>query len=309
MTDRILDIAESGAYLHVRGLLLCIQPPAPENAPDQSPPPPEVTIPLKELAAVILTHPRVTCTRTVLSGLAEAGAIVVACDDHFTPVAMMLPLTGYHAPARRMAAQADAGAPIRKRLWQQIVTAKVLAQAAALREVRGDDFGLTQLAGQVRSGDPENIEGQAARVYWPALFDSAEFLRNTAAVDQNRFLNYGYAVLRAAVARAICASGLHPGLGLHHHHRNNAFCLADDLMEPFRPLIDRVVIELVGEGRADEVLDKKIKSRLIAPVMARYRIGDEQRTLFDILARLTASVAAAFENPAAHSRLDLPAVE
>jgi CRISPR-associated protein Cas1 len=306
MTDRIIDIAETAAYLHGRGELLCIQPKAADEAASSSP---EVTIPFKELAAVVLTHPRVTCSRTALSGIAGAGAILVTCDDHFTPVAMMLPLTGYHAPARRMAAQADAGAPVRKRMWQQIIVAKVRAQAALLKRVRGDDFGLLNLASQVRSGDPENIEGQAARIYWPALFDSEEFLRNTGAVDQNRFLNYGYAVLRASVARAICASGLHPGLGLHHHHRNNAFCLADDLMEPFRPLIDAAVVEIVGDGKSDDALDKHLKARLIAPVMDRYKIKGQSRTLFDILARLTASVAAGFESSSAGTSLELPDVD
>jgi CRISPR-associated protein Cas1 len=302
MTDRILDIAEAAAYLHVRDGLLCLRPPS-VNGEEAK----EVTVPLKELAAVILTHPQITVTRTVLSGLAEAGAVVVACDDRSMPVAMMLPLTGYHAPARRLAAQANAPLPMVKRLWQQVIGAKVRAQAAALREVRGDDFGLTELAKQVRSGDPDNIEAQAARLYWPALFNSTDYLRDPALPDQNRFLNYGYAVLRAAVARAICAAGLHPGLGIHHHHRNNAFCLADDLMEPFRPMIDRAVAALLTDTAAEAPMDKTVKARLIAPVMDRYSLDGERRTLFDILGRLASSLAGVFEEQ--QTRLNLPDID
>jgi len=298
MTDRILDIADSPAYLHVRDGLLCIR----RDKDDQT----EATVPLKELAAVVLTHPQITCTRTVLSGLAEAGAVVVACDDRFLPVAMMLPITGYHAPARRLAAQANASLPTLKRLWQQVIVAKVHAQASVLRDTRGEDYGLADLAEQVRSGDPDNIEAQAARIYWTALFQDFDFTRNPGAgtADQNRFLDYGYAVLRAAVARAICASGLHPGLGLHHHHRNNPYCLADDLMEPFRPMIDRAVSDLVADKLNHAPLDKTIKPRLIAPIMARYQIDEEERTLFDILGRMTASLAAVFEEREQH--LNLP---
>lgn len=298
MTDRILDIADSPAYLRVRDGLLCLR----RDKDDET----EVTVPLKELAAVVLTHPQITCTRTVLSGLAEAGAVVVACDDRFMPVAMMLPLTGYHAPARRLAAQANASLPTLKRLWQQVIVAKVRAQASLLVDIRGEDFGLNELAKQVRSGDPENIEGQAARIYWTALFQDVDFTRKPGAgmADQNRFLDYGYAVLRAAVCRAICATGLHPGLGLHHHHRNNPYCLADDLMEPYRPLIDRAVVGLVADRLQGALLDKTIKPRLIEPIMARYQMDAEERTLFDILGRMTASLAAVFEER--QDKLNLP---
>ncbi|MEX0774975.1 MAG: type II CRISPR-associated endonuclease Cas1 [Phycisphaeraceae bacterium] len=304
MTDRILDIAESPVYLSVRNGLLCLRPPSGDGEEAK-----EVTVPLKELAAVVLTHPQITVTRTVLSGLAEAGAVLVACDDRFMPVVMALPLTGYHAPARRLAAQANAALPTLKRLWQQVVVAKVCAQAQVLRQVRQDDFGLIEMAKRVRSGDTDNIEAQAARIYWLALFQDVDFLRQpgAGAVNQNRFLDYGYAVLRAAVARAICAVGLHPGLGLHHHHRNNAFCLADDLMEPFRPLIDRAVSDLVADDMADAPMDKTIKARLIAPVMDRYSFDGEQRTLFDILGRLTSSLAGVFEER--ESRLNLPDIQ
>lgn len=288
MTDHLLDFADGAARLRVRDELLCI-------IRDEQP---EVTLPLKDIAAVVLAHPQITCTRSVLSGLAEAGAAVVVCGDNHLPVGMCLPLTGYHAPARRFAAQAKASRPTCKRLWQQVVQAKVRAQGRLLHEVRGNDFGLFDMAKTVRSGDPMNIEAQAARIYWPALFNSTDFLRQRFGEDQNRYLNYGYAVLRAITGRAICAAGLHPGLGIHHHHRNNSFCLADDLMEPFRPIVDRVALELIGELGDDAPLDKNVKKRLIGSLTSRYDLGGESRTLFDIQARLAASLAAVFEEEA-----------
>lgn len=300
MIDRIIDIMESPAYLKVRDELLCLCPSTSSSGSDNT----EVTVPLAEVAAVILTHPQITVTRSALSGLASSGAVVVACDERSLPVAMMLPLTAFHAPARRMAAQANAPKPACKRMWQQVVIAKVRAQATTLQQERGNDFGLVDLARQVRSGDPDNIEAQAARIYWPALFNGDPFVRDRILPDQNRYLNYGYAVLRAAVARAICASGLHPGLGIHHHHRNNPYCLADDLMEPFRPIIDEAVVGIVKDYGADAPMDRVVKARLIEPVLARYAADGEKRTLFDILSHLTASVAAVFEGE--RTQLNLP---
>jgi CRISPR-associated protein Cas1 len=245
-----------------------------------------------------LAHPQTTITRGALGGLAEAGAVVVVCDETYMPISMALPLAGFHAPARRMAAQIEATLPVRKRLWQQIVRAKILAQAALLEQERGNDFGLRNMAGEVKSGDPENLEGQAARVYWQSIFDDPSFQRRTDVPNQNRYLNYGYAVVRAVTARAICATGLHPGLGIHHHHRENAFCLADDLMEPFRPAADELALGVLRDFGPDAAMDKKIKPRLIDVVNARFAIEGEERSLFDCAARLAASVAAVFEGQA-----------
>ena len=139
--------------------------------------------------------------------------------------------------------------PVCKRLWRQIVRAKIKAQAALLVELRGTDFGLGALVLRVRSGDPSNVEARAARRYWPHVFADLDFRRHRENEDQNILLNYGYAVLRAIIARAICAAGLHPSLGIHHHNRYNAFCLADDLMEPFRPAVDHAVAEYMAHAR------------------------------------------------------------
>lgn len=156
---------------------------------------------------------------------------------------------------------------------------------------RGTDCGLFDLARTVRSGDPMNVEAQAAQRYWPMLFDDPDFLRRRFAPDQNRLLNYGYAVLRAAVGRAIVASGMHPSLGVHHHGRENPFCPADDLMEPYRPLIDDMVVRIVGEWGHDAPLDGHAKERLVGALHERLDHDGEWRTVFDWIARSAASLA------------------
>ncbi|MCE5268629.1 MAG: type II CRISPR-associated endonuclease Cas1 [Planctomycetaceae bacterium] len=200
MINRILDFSEAPARLRVRVAQLVVLR---EDRP-------EVSVPLADLAVVVVAHPQVTYTQAVLSGLAEAGGVFVACDGHNLPVGMLLPLAAHFAQAERFAAQARAPLPVRKRLWRQIVRAKIEAQAALLVELRGMDFGLKALVSHVHSGDPSNVEARAARRYWPQVFADLDFRRHRENEDQNILLNYGYAVLRAIVARAICTAGLHP---------------------------------------------------------------------------------------------------
>jgi CRISPR-associated protein Cas1 len=207
---------------------------------------------------------------------------------------MLFPLRGFHQPASRMALQAAAKQPMHKRLWRQVVRSKVRAQGFMLLKLVGDGAGLAAMAGDVRSGDPGNVEGQAARIYWRRLFGD-DFRRAVDGFDQNRFLNYGYGVLRAVTCRAICAAGLHPGLGLHHHHRANPFCLADDLMEPFRPLVDEVAFQLWKEQMGTAEMTPAIKKRLLGVLTTRVDLGGEARGLFDVLSRLAMSLAAVIE--------------
>jgi CRISPR-associated protein Cas1 len=204
---------------------------------------------------------------------------------------MVLPLDAHSTQAERFDQQAQAPEPLRKRLWQQIVKVKVYAQARLLDELYGNDQGLATLAAKVRSGDTDNIEAQASRRYWLALFDDRDFKRNRDAEDQNRQLNYGYGVLRAIVARAICGAGLHPSLGLHHHNRYDAFRLADDLMEPLRPRVDRAVVAWVKEHGKEAPLDKESKRALVSALTERLTLDNESRTLFDVSARMASSLA------------------
>lgn len=283
MTDRTIDISDEPARLSVRNSLLVIQSDAGE-----------ATVPLAEIAVLVVSHPAVTFTHAVLAGLAAAGAGFVACDGRHMPAAMLLPLEGHSTQGERFALQAQVSLPTHKRLWRDIVRAKVRAQGRALADLRGSDLGLLEMARRVPSGDAANIEAQASQRYWRSLFGDPKFRRDREAADQNRLLNYGYAVLRAIVARAICAAGLHPSLGLHHHNRYDAFRLADDLMEPFRPVVDRAVARFCDEHGADAPLDKEAKKALIEALTGRFAVEGESRTLFDIASRAAASLAAVY---------------
>lgn len=294
MTDRILDFSDLPARLRVRHRQLVIE------RRDRA----EMTVPLAELAVVVVAHPQVTYTQAVLSGLAEAGGTFVACNRQHLPVGMFLPLVGHHGQTRRFAAQAQVSLPTRKRLWRQIVRAKICAQAAMLDGLHGTDHGLRALVGRVQCGDPKNVEAQAARRYWPLVFADATFRRHPENEDQNLLLNYGYAVLRAIVARAVCAAGLHPSLGLHHHNRYDTYCLADDLMEPFRPTVDQAVAEYVSTHDAFDHVESAAKQHMIAELTGRYLLNGQQRTLFDVVARMACSLADVFLGKA--RELELP---
>lgn len=294
MTDRILDLAESPARLHAGNGLLHVR------RGDE-----ETTIPIADLACVVASHPQITVTQPALAAFAEAGTAFVVCDSKHLPVAMMLPLQAQHLQAQRFQVQATISAPTRKRLWQQIVRAKIAAQSRLLVSITGGDVGLAAMIARVRSGDPENVEAQAARRYWPELFGDPTFRRVRELEDQNRHLNYGYAVLRAIVARSVCSAGLHPSLGLHHHHRANAFCLADDLMEPYRPIVDEAVVGIVRERGTATPLDREAKTRLLASVCQRRTWAGEERSLFDWTSRMAASLAAVMEGETRQLRLPL----
>ena len=282
MTDRILDVSEAPAKLSVRDEQLVIEPARAEPA----------TVPLSDIAVVVASHPQVRYSQAVLAGLAEHGGSFVVCDRRCLPVAMVLPLEGHYVQAERFARQAVLPLPAKKRLWRQIVQAKIAAQAATLEALHGDDYGLRALVTRVRSGDPANVEARASQRYWPRLFGEASFRRNRDAEDQNRDLNYGYAVLRASVARAVAACGLHPSLGLHHSNRYNAFALADDLMEPFRPLVDRGVAASISEWGMRGSFDKAAKAEVLDAILRRFEHEGESRTLFDWLSRTASSLAA-----------------
>ncbi|MCX7703767.1 MAG: type II CRISPR-associated endonuclease Cas1 [Planctomycetota bacterium] len=285
MTEHIIDLSEEAVHLSFRNSLLVIR----RNEEE------EVTLPLAELAVLLVSNPQVTYTHSVLAGVASAGAVLIVCNEKHLPSAMMLPLSANFLQTERFAQQASAPLPLKKRLWQQIVRAKVRSQANLLKKLYSDDGGLSALIPLVKSGDKTNIEARASRKYWAMIFQDSEFQRDYDSVEgQNVFLNYGYAVLRAIIARAICAAGLHPSLGLHHHNRYNPFCLADDIMEPFRPIVDEIVVQLVQEGKADCPLNREIKSALIQPLLRRFTIEGEQRSLFDIAFRTVTSLVKAF---------------
>ena len=204
-------------------------------------------IPLDDIAAVIANAHGLSYTNNLLVALAERGAPFVLCGANHNAVGMLLPIEGNFEQSRRIEAQIAASQPTHKRLWASVVRAKLEQQAAALAATGGPTAPLTALAARVKSGDPENLEAQGARRYWTLLFGDA-FRRDQNAGGTNGLLNYGYTVLRATTARAVVAAGLHPGIGLHHSNDNNAMRLVDDLMEPFRPMIDLKVWQLKRNG-------------------------------------------------------------
>ena len=210
MINRIIEVAETPARLRVDLGRLAV------DVVGQS----TVFVPMKEIAAIVVSNPAVSLTQAVLSELAGQGGVFVAMSEQFLPVAMMLPLETHGTQTARMGKQAEASEPTKKRAWQTIVRAKVRAQWALLAALGRPEPGLEVLIKAVQSGDIKNIEAQAAARYWKVLFGPA-FRRDRDAFDQNRLLNYGYAVLRAATARAICGAGLHPCLGVQHHNKYN----------------------------------------------------------------------------------------
>lgn len=240
MIGRIVEIADDRRHLFVnRGFLVVRDTEGERKELGQ--------VPLDDIAAVIANAHGLTYTNNLLVALAERGAPFVLCGPNHNAVGMLLPLDGHHVQAKRIEAQIEAGLPVHKRLWAAVVKSKLEQQAAALEAAAAPTAPLLALVGKVKSGDPDNIEGQGARRYWRLLFGNA-FHRDQDGDGVNALLNYGYTVLRSATARAVVAAGLHPSIGLHHSNDSNAMRLVDDLMEPFRPVVDLKVWQLLQQG-------------------------------------------------------------
>lgn len=280
--DQIIDIATDGLHLsRDRGFLKVT-----ETGTEVG------RVPLDQVAGVIVHAHGTTWTTSLLCELAERGAPVVLCAANHAPKSVLLPIEGHHAQGARMRAQWQAKAALMKQAWKQVVVAKIRMQASALEAAGEPSAPLLMLARKVTSGDGTNIEAQAARHYWPRMM-GAGFRRDPGAGDANALLNYGYTVLRAATARAVVAAGLHPTIGLFHSNRGNAFALADDLMEPFRPLVDSAVKTLAAErGAAVDSHAKQVLARLIATDLP---LGDGVTPVSVALMKLATSLGQSFE--------------
>ncbi len=253
------------------------------------------SFPCEDLGFVVVDHPQVTYSHAALAALMENDAVVVLCGRDHLPSGLLIPLSDHNQVVWRIQLQVDVSLPVKKRLWQQLVQAKILAQADNLPPGTPAEIRLRQLATEVRSGDPDNREAQAARAYWSAwLLQSPEgavtegFQRDPDGPGINGLLNYGYAILRAALARAIVAAGLHPALGLHHSNRGNAFCLADDLIEPLRPMVDERVRRLAFSGETE--LNQSVKAELLSLLTEEVRTGEFAGPLTVALHRYVASL-------------------
>jgi CRISP-associated protein Cas1 len=261
-------------------------------------------VPLDDIAAVIANAHGLTYSNNALVGLSGRGIPVVLCGANHMPAAIVWPVDAHHVQTGRMKDQIAASLPLKKRLWAQIVRAKILGQGATLESVGAAHQGFLLLSRKVRSGDPDNVEAEAARRYWRLLM-GPEFRRNTDGGGTNAMLNYGYAVLRAGVARAVMATGLHPSFGLMHSNRSNPMVLIDDLMEPFRPSVDREVWRLVRNGTGD--VDKDAKSALARIMVIDLPTSFGLSPLMVCAERLAQSLAKAFAGEADQLELPLPA--
>ena len=221
---------------------------------------------IEDIGVVVLDHKRITITQGAIAALLDNNVAVISCDEQRMPSGLMLPLSGNTTQSERFRHQIDASLPLKKQLWQQTIQYKILNQRAVLKSSRRLKCSNMEVwAKEVKSGDTENLEGRAAAYYWQNLFGEIDgFRRSRDGVPPNNLLNYGYAILRAVVARALVGSGMIPTLGIHHHNRYNAYCLADDIMEPYRPYVDKLVVEMVDSGMDISKLTTDIKSKLLS---------------------------------------------
>lgn len=292
MIKRTLEISQEAAHLAVRDEQLLIQ----RNGETIG------RAPCEDLGMVVVDHPQTTYTHAALAKLASNGAVLVVCGQNHLPAAMLLPLSNHSQVVWRLADQMAAPQPLRKQLWRQLVVAKVRRQARNLSADLPAHKKLLALAAEVRSGDPANIEAQAAKLYWSNWLDGRPFRRDPERHDLNRFLNYGYAVARAGLARAIVSAGLHPSVGIHHHNRSNAFCLADDLIEPFRPAVERRVLEMWRRGYDD--LTQEAKAQLLELLASPFRLADQSGPWMVMAHRLVGSLVRCLTGEA--KRLEIP---
>lgn len=250
------------------------------------------TIPIEDIGVVVLDNKRITITQGVLEALLENNCAVITCNESHLPIGMHLPLVGNSTQTERMRNQIEATLPLKKQLWQQTISAKILNQATILKQIRGSEVrNMLKWASEVKSGDSENLEARAAVYYWQNAFPMIEnFSRSREGVSPNNLLNYGYAILRAIVARALVSSGLLTTLGIHHRNKYNAYCLADDIMEPYRPYVDRLVMQLYDKYPDCKELTKELKAELLQIPVLDVIISNKRSPLMIAVSITTSSL-------------------
>lgn len=286
------------AYLSLSNKQLVIKLPEVEksNVPDILKKEAVTTVPIEDIGVVVLDNKQITITQGAIAALLDNKAALITCDDKRMPTGLLLPLQGNTVQNERFRSQIEASQPLLKQLWQQTVKAKIENQAALLQQQYGaPDRTMLRLSNNVRSGDPDNCEAQAAVYYWKKVFpNNPNFLRDRNGEAPNNLLNYGYAILRAVVARALVSSGLLPVYGIHHHNRYNDYCLADDIMEPYRPFVDRLVVSMVDNNNCGDELTKDMKGQLLSIPVLDVRIGSSHSPLMVAVSQTTASLAKCF---------------
>jgi len=263
----------------------------------------ENSIPCEDIGILLVDNQATVYTHSVFTELLKNGAAVVLCGNDHLPSGCLLPIENNTIQTQRCLQQIKVKEPVRKKLWQQIIRAKIRHQAKIVRDNTTIHKALMELFSQVRSGDPSNIEARASKIFWGAYVQGIDFKRNAEGQPPNNLLNYGYMIMRAAVARAICSAGLLPSVGLHHKNKYNAFCLADDLVEPFRGYVEIKVKEIVAGGEWEE-LTQGIKAKLLETLYEEVEISDYKGPLMVGLHRMAASLVRCFCGE--QKEIDLP---
>lgn len=251
------------------------------------------TRPIEDIGVVVIESQQVTLSSYLISSLLDNKVAIIVCDDKHMPSGLMLPIVGHTEQSERFDAQLSASLPLKKQLWQQTISMKIRNQAAVLKKVQNVEVGnMLAWASQVRSGDPDNLEGRAAAYYWRNLFgEDSGFVRRQEGDEPNGLLNYGYAILRATIARSLVASGLIPTLGIHHSNKYNAYCLPDDIMEPYRPYVDLMVADMMCTFNLPPIISKETKRHLLTIPAVDVMMGNLSRPLMVAASMTTASLA------------------
>ena len=286
-------------YLSLRNAQLVLHIPEVENnktLPEAIKKEAERTIPIEDIGVVILDNRRITITSGVMEALLENNCAVITCNQKSMPVGLLLPLCGNTTQNERFRSQLEASLPLRKQLWQQTIKQKILNQEHVLRINTAQETNCMRVwSNDVRSGDPDNLEARAAAYYWKNVFTTyPNFVRDREGIPPNNLLNYGYAILRAIIARALVGSGLLPTLGIHHHNRYNAYCLADDIMEPYRPYVDQLVLDIIQCNLEISDITRNLKMQLLGIPMLDVVINGKRSPLMIAAQQTTASLAKCF---------------
>ncbi len=259
---------------------------------------PTGSVPIEDIGLVVLDNQQIMISNALLMALTDNNAAVINCDSSHMPFGLMLPMYSHHAFTEKLGDQIEASVPLKKNLWQQTVIAKIENQEALLKLKGVKTDKMEFYLREVKSGDTTNVEGRAAAYYWDNLFGDMSFIRHRYGEPPNNMLNYGYAILRAVIARSLIASGLFPTIGIHHRNKYNPYCLADDIMEPFRPYVDSLVLDIIENKGVPEELTPEIKKELLAIPVIDIIIEDKSSPLMVGAQRTTASLAACFEGSA-----------
>ena len=286
-------------YLSLRNAQLVLHIPEVENnktLPEAIKKEAERTIPIEDIGVVVLDNRRITITSGAMEALLENNCAVITCNQKSMPVGLLLPLCGNTTQNERFRSQLEASLPLRKQLWQQTIKQKILNQEHVLRINTAQETNCMRVwSNDVRSGDPDNLEARAAAYYWKNVFTTyPNFVRDREGTPTNNILNYGYAILRAIIARALVGSGLLPTLGIHHHNRYNAYCLADDIMEPYRPYVDQLVLDIIQCNLEISDITRDLKMRLLGIPMLDVVINGKRSPLMIAAQQTTASLARCF---------------